>query len=129
MANKVISGLGWTTASSLARNIVSLLQITILTRLLAKSDFGIIAIANLFISFTTMFLDMGISVGIMYKKDTTKRTYSSLFWLNIFTGIALTGILLVVSPLLTKPYNSDVLTNVVQLLALKYHLLKMLQFY
>ena len=60
MANKVISGLGWTTASSLARNIVSLLQITILTRLLAKSDFGIIAIANLFISFTTMFLDMGI---------------------------------------------------------------------
>lgn len=117
MANKVISGLGWTTASSLARNIVSLLQITILTRLLAKSDFGIIAIATLFISFTTMFLDMGISVGIMYKKNTTKRIYSSLFWLNIFTGIVLTAILLVLSPLLTKPYNSDVLTNVVQLLA------------
>ena len=117
MANKVVSGLGWTTASSLARNIVSLLQITILTRLLAKSDFGIIAIATLFISFTTMFLDMGISVGIMYKKDTTKKIYSSLFWLNIFTGIALTSILLVVSPLLTMPYNSDVLTNVVQLLA------------
>ena len=98
MANKVISGLGWTTASSLARNIVSLLQITILTRLLAKSDFGIIAIANLFISFTTMFLDMGISVGIMYMKNTTKRIYSSLCGLNIFTGKVLTAILLVVSP-------------------------------
>lgn len=118
MANKVLSGLSWTTASSLARNLVSLLQITILTRLLAKSDFGLIAIANLFITFTTMFLDMGISVGIMYKKDTTKKVYSSLFWLNIITGVCLSSILILISPFLTRSYDSSDLTNVIQLLSL-----------
>lgn len=116
MANKIVKGFGWTTTSSLVRNLVSLLQITILTRILAKSDFGTIAIANLFVSFTSMFLDMGISVGIMYRQDTTKNEYSSLFWLNIFTGIFLTSILFLLTPLLTKAYDSEDLNNVVRLL-------------
>lgn len=116
MANKLVKGFGWTTSSSLVRNIVSLLQITILTRILAKSDFGTIAIANLFVSFTSMFLDMGISVGIMYRQDTTKNEYSSLFWLNIFTGIFLTSILFLLTPVLTKAYDSEDLNNVIRLL-------------
>lgn len=118
MANRVLSGLSWTAGSSLARNLVSLLQITILTRILAKSDFGLLAVANLFVNFTTMFLDMGISTGIMYRKDTTKRVYSSLFWLNVLTGTVLTLVLILAAPLLTKAYHSDDLTNVIRLLSL-----------
>ena len=116
MANRIVRGIGWTTASSVVRNLVHLLQLAILTRFLDKADFGIVAIAHLFIGFTAMFLDMGISVGIIHRQNITNREYSSLFWLNIIFGIVLTSSLFYLAPILTAGYYSEDLTIVVQLL-------------
>ena len=116
MANRIVRGIGWTTASSVVRNLVHLLQLAILTRFLDKADFGIVAIAHLFIGFTAMFLDMGISVGIIHRQNITNREYSSLFWLNIIFGIVLTSSLFYLAPILTAGYHSEDLTIVVQLL-------------
>lgn len=117
MANNVVKGFGWSTVSSIARNGVSLLQIAILTRFLEKEDFGIIAIASLFVGFTQLFLDMGISTGIIHKQNITNKEYSSLFWLNIFIGIILTAILYFISPVITAGHNSKELTEIVQILS------------
>lgn len=118
MSSRVLSGLGWTTTSSIMRNLVALLQIAILTRFLDKADFGIVAIANLFVAFTTLFLDMGVSAGIIHKQNISKNEYSSLFWLNIFFGVGLTVLLYVLAPILTSQYHSEDLTNVVRLICL-----------
>lgn len=114
--NVIVKGIGWSTISSIARNGVSLLQIAILTRFLEKEDFGIIAIAMLFVGFTQLFLDMGISAGIIHRQNITNKEYSSLFWLNIFVGTFLTLILYILSPFLTAGYNSKELTEIVQML-------------
>lgn len=116
MSNRIRNGLIWTTVSSVSRNVVSLLQIIILTRFLAKSDFGIIAIANMFVAFTSMFLDMGMAAGILHYQEITKKQYASLFWLNVIFGIGLTSVLFVISPLITASYESQDLTNIVQLI-------------
>lgn len=113
-----INGMVWTTISIVVRSIVSLLQITILTRYLEKADFGIVAVATLFIGFTQIFLDLGISVGIMHKQDTTPKEYSSLFWLNIIMGIGLTLVLCCISPLVAKIYHEPSLTLILVLLSL-----------
>lgn len=107
----------WTTASTVVRSVVSLLQVAILTRFLEKSDFGIVAIATLFLGFTQIFLDLGISAGIMHKQDTTPQQYSSLFWLNIIMGVLLTGVLCACSPLVARAYNEPSLTPIVILLS------------
>ncbi len=116
MANRIVRGLGWTTASSVIRNLVHLLQLVVLTRFLERADFGIVAIAHLFVSFTAMFLDMGMSVGIIHKQKVSNEEYSSLFWLNIFLGTFLTIGLYVIAPYITAGYSSEDLTKVVQLL-------------
>lgn len=118
MANRIVKGVGLTTVSSVCRNIVSLLQLAILTRFLDKADFGIVAIASLFVSFTGMFLDMGISVGIIHKQTISKNEYSSLFWFNILLGIVLTLGLYLLAPLLTAGYHSEDLVSVVRLICL-----------
>lgn len=118
LLNTGIKGMAWTTVSVVVRSVVSLLQITILTRFLEKSEFGIVAIATVFIGFTQLFLDLGISVGIMHKQDTTPKEYSSLFWLNIFTGTLLTLILCLISPLVAHAYKEPSLTSVLILLSL-----------
>ena len=118
LVNIGINGMVWTTISIIVRSVVSLLQITILTRFLEKSEFGIVAIATVFIGFTQIFLDLGISVGIIHKQDTTSKEYSSLFWLNIIMGMLLTSILCLVSPLAAKVYSEPTLTKVLMLLSL-----------
>lgn len=118
MSNRIVFGLVWTTASTIMRNVVLLLQIAILTRFLDKTDFGIIAVANLFVAFTTLFLDMGVSAGIIHKQNISKSEYSSLFWLNIFFGIGLTALLYFLAPFLTSQHHSEDLTKVVRLICL-----------
>ena len=108
----------WTTLSAIVNSVVKLLQIAILTRFLPKSDFGTIAIATLFIGFTELFLDMGISSAILHKQDTTKNEYSSLFWLNVFTGLILTAILWGLSPVIAQFYHDESLTLILRLLSL-----------
>jgi len=113
-----IGGMVWTTTSTVIRSLVSLLQVSILTSYLAKEDFGVVAICNLFIGFTQIFLDMGISVGILHKQDITKEQFSSLFWLNVITGASLTAILCCASPLVAKAYNYPILTNLLIMLSM-----------
>lgn len=113
-----ITGAAWTTVSTLVRSIVSLLQVSILTRFLEKSDFGIVAIAVLFIGFTSIFLDLGISIGILHKQEISRREYSSLFWLNIISGLVLTLILIMASPFVGNAYDEPELTPILQLLSL-----------
>lgn len=112
------SGMIWITTSTIIRSLVSLFQISILTRHLAKEDFGTIAIATVFIGFTQLFMDLGISVGIMHKQDITRNQYSSLFWLNLIMGCILTVILIVLSPLISMAYSDQSLTPIIILLSL-----------
>lgn len=111
-------GVAWSTLSSIIRNIVQLLQIVILTRILEKADFGIIAIANVVLGFIRIFLDLGISVGILHKQDITKNQYSSLFWLNIILGFLLTGIIISIAPAISTIYKEPSLTPIISLLSL-----------
>lgn len=111
-------GITWTTLSSIMRSVVGLVQITILTRILTVSDFGTIAIANVFLVFTQLFMDLGISVGIMHRQNITKNEYSSLYWINIFMGTFLTVILIIISPIIAGIYKDESLTPIIMLLSL-----------
>lgn len=118
LTSKTINGVAWSTVSTVVRSIVSLLQVSILTRYLEKSDFGIVAICTLFIGFSQIFLDLGFSVGIIHKQDTTAQQYSSLFWFNIFCGIFITAVLCICSPLVAGIYNEPSLTVILSCLSL-----------
>lgn len=117
MQNKVINGIGWSSVSSLFRNVSYFVQLVILTRFLSQEQMGVIAIAQLFIQFSFIFLDCGLSVGIIHKKHINNHEYSSLFWLNIFAGIFITSCLFFLSQILTKQYNSVELTNILKWLS------------
>ena len=114
----VIGGVKWTTLSTIVRSVVRLLQIAILTRFLPKEAFGTIAIATVFISFTDIFMDLGISAAILHKQDISPKEYSSLFWLNVFSGIFICVLLVCLSPMIALSYKDVSLTPIIQLLSL-----------
>lgn len=118
LTTTAIKGVTWTSISTIIRSIVQLFQVAILTRYVDKSDFGLIAISTLFLGFTQIFLDLGISAGILHKKDISIQQYSTLFWLNIILGIFLTSILSGLSFIIAQFYKEPELTKIIIILSL-----------
>lgn len=116
---KAISGVKWNTVSTIYAMAMQLVRLAVLTHLLEKSDFGLIAIATMIISFTDIFSDIGITVSIIHKQNITQKELSSLYWLNISISIVLYILVLTSLPLLSEFYKEPLLSNIVSLLGLQ----------
>ena len=101
---QAIKGVQWTTIATIVLTAISVLKISILTRYIDKSDFGLFAIASFVINFTGLFIDLGISSAIIHKTSITKEEYASLYWLNIFFSIIIYIMILLLTPLLSSFY-------------------------
>lgn len=99
LKKSAVSGVKWTTVSTVIVSALSLIQLTVLARLLRPSDFGIMAMAMVVIGFAQAYADMGISAAIIHRQDTTKDQMSSLYWLNVIAGVIVFFFVCAVSPL------------------------------
>lgn len=111
LKDKTIKGVKWTTFGSLFNAVLQIVQLAILARILSPSDFGLMAIVMVIIGFSNMFIDMGISNAIIYKQKVTKNQLTSLYWLNVFVGLLLFLIILIISPFVAQFYDSPQLTK------------------
>lgn len=119
LKEKAVSGVKWNVVSQVSCTIIHLLRLAILTRLLDKSDFGLIAIAMMIVSFTEIFSELGITVGVIHKQDITDDQYSSVYWLNVTMSLFVFGVVWLISPLLAKFYNEPILTTIIPLLGIQ----------
>lgn len=117
--NSVYKGVRWNTAATVVSTLVQVLKLVVLTRILQKSDFGIIAIATMIIGFTEIFSEIGLTVGIIHKQNITIKQYSSIYWMNVILSFMLFAILCLITPLLSLFYDQPVLNNLIPLLGLQ----------
>lgn len=118
MRQQAISGTKWTTISMAVQVIAQLLKLSVLTRFLEKSDFGLVAIVTLVLGFTHIFADLGVSVALFSKDQISKKEYSSLFWVSLLSGIFLYAVLVLFSPLVAGFYNLDILRTLIPIMGL-----------
>lgn len=117
---KTLSGVKWTTFSTIIVTVIQLLQLSILTRLLAPTDFGLMALVMVVIGFSQAFLDMGISNAIIHKQNITNEQLSTLYWLNVFAGFILFILICAVSPLISLFYKEPELTKLIILVGITF---------
>lgn len=115
---QVRTGVKWTTLSTVVLAVVGLLKISILTRFLEKSDFGLMALITFVLGFMELFNDMGLSSAILHKQDITKKEYASVYWLNIFVSIGIYSLLFIIAPLAASFYKQPLLKSLIPLLGL-----------
>ena len=117
--SKAITSVKWNTVSIVFVMIVQILRLSVLTRLLEKTDFGLIAIATMVIGFTDIFSELGLTVAVIHKQDISDKQYSSVFWTNIILSVLVFAILCLVSPLVSSFYNEPQLTAIIPLLGIQ----------
>lgn len=116
---KTIAGLKWNTLATVITMLIGILQVAILTRLLDKSDFGLIAIASMVIAFTDIFAELGITVALIHKQEITMKEYSSVYWLNISMSVVICAITVLLAPVIASFYKQPALTVIIRWLSLK----------
>ncbi|MFT5660629.1 MAG: O-antigen/teichoic acid export membrane protein [Sulfurimonas sp.] len=117
---KAITGLKWTTFSSIIVTILQLLQLAILARFLDASAFGLMALVMVVIGFSQVFLDMGISNAIIHKQEITHTQLSTLYWVNILAGLTIFFIVLLIAPLVSEFYKEPELTKLIVIVGLTF---------
>jgi len=115
---QVKTGVKWTTISTVVLAVVAILKISILTRFLDKSDFGLMALVTFVMGFMELFNDMGITSAILHKQGITKKQYASLYWINWIASIIMYLLLLVITPLVASFYEQSLLNTLIPLIGL-----------
>ncbi len=119
MKKQVISGLIWKFAETSCADIVSFVVSVILARLLMPSDYGEIALINIFIVLANVFVVNGLGTALVQKKDADAVDFSSVFFFNVALSLGLYGILFISSPYIAGFYRTPHLKIVLRVLALK----------
>ncbi|WP_442844796.1 MOP flippase family protein [Leeuwenhoekiella sp. H156] len=118
LRTNIISGIKWSSAGTIFIAITAVLKISILARVLDKSDFGLMAMVTFVLGFMDLFNEMGLTSAILHKKNISDREYSSLYWFNLVISICLYGLLLLVVPLIADFYEEPQLKILIPLLGL-----------
>lgn len=100
-----LSGIKWTSTSAIVMAALLFFQQIILAYFLTKGEYGSMAILLVIIGFVNIFIDMGVSNAIIYKQDITHSQLSSLYWVNVFTGILFFIIISLASPFIVMFYS------------------------
>lgn len=120
LKNKALNGVKWTSLSSIITAIIGIAQLSILAHYLEASDFGLMAIVSVIIGFSALFMDLGISASIIHRQDITHIQLSSLYWLNIASGVLLFILIYSLAPIIAAFYNEHELVPIIHLLAITF---------
>ena len=114
----VIKSMLWKLMERFSTQIVSFVISIILARILAPSEYGIIAIILIFINFANVIIDGGLNTALIQKKDADQTDFSTIFWFCLLLSGVLYVVLFFTAPLIARFYDNEILTPVLRVLSL-----------
>lgn len=101
--------------------LVSFSVMAYLARTLNKEDFGIVAISALLLNFIQILAISGVSEYVVfYNKEDKNKIFNAAFWLNITLSLAVSIVILIISPLWAIFYEDERIVNIVVLLIVNF---------
>ena len=113
MGRRVARGLTWTLTQTWGGQTLSLIVFVILARLLTPDDFGLVALAAVFVSLAQLVVDQGLGDALVQRREITRSHVDTAFWVAVLSGLGLTvaGLLLAgpIAALVREPALAPVL--------------------
>ena len=116
---KIVSGVSWSFAEKVLTDIVNLMISIVLARLLYPEEYGLVALIQIFVNISSIFVTSGMGNALIQKKDSSEEQISTIFYLNFVLGICLYVIIFVLAPYLTRMQGNEELTWLLRVLAIK----------
>lgn len=97
MSNK--KNIGWVGLAQGSRVLLQLAGLLLLSRLLAPTDFGLVAMAMVVVNFANLFRDMGITAAVIQRPALTATTQATAYGLSVLAGVLIALLVVLFSPL------------------------------
>ena len=113
LKQQVVSGIGWKAATQIVVQLTRTVVGILLARLLLPHDFGLAAMALLFVSVTTIFTDLSLGVALIARRQISDADRSTSFWTTVALGAVCTGIGVAVAPLVARLFSTPAVAPLV----------------
>ena len=118
LKDKTVKGVFWSALDRFSTQGIQFVFTILIARLLLPSDYGVIAMLNIFMAVAQTFIDSGFSSALVRKLDRTQTDFSTVFYFNIAVAcIAYWGLWLA-SPYIASFYNIPLLESVTKVVGL-----------
>lgn len=116
--NKTISSLAIKMTERVFSTGMQLVISIILARILSPSDYGVLAIVNVFIALSKVFIESGFGMGLIQKNELKRVDINTIFISSFILSILIYFILFFVAPIISNFYNMPILTPVLRVYAI-----------
>lgn len=118
MASKTVNGLFWSSMERLSVQGAQFVLSLFIARILSPSDYGLVAMLGIFMAVAQTFVDSGFSNALIQKQGRTDVDYSTVFFFNIFIGVAMYLLLFFTAPFIASFYSQPQLETIIKFVGL-----------
>ena len=87
---QAIQGVFWSGIQNWGSQTGSLITFFVLARLLSPADFGLVALANTFLTFFNIFVNQGFTSALIQRQDIEAAHLNTAFWMQVCLGCCFT---------------------------------------
>lgn len=99
--------------------LVSFVVSIVLARILTPTDYGLVALVNVFIIIADVFVTSGFSSSLIQKKNANKVDFSSIFYCSLVFSILIYALVFFLAPLIADFYHNNSLVLILRVFALR----------
>jgi PST family polysaccharide transporter len=103
---------------TLGSKVVGIVGQVVLAWLLAKSDFGLVALAGTAVGFASLLQQLGLNKILVQRHGNFKSLANAAFWMGVASGIAASLLMVAAVPVATAVYQDRRLIGLILVLAL-----------
>lgn len=110
-------GTAWTVAMRWGMRGLGLISTVVLARLLTPEDFGLVAMAMVFVALSQVLTDFGVELAVIRDKNAGSEELNTAWSIRMMQRFFVAGALAAISPLIADFYGDARLTVVVQVIS------------
>lgn len=117
--NSVLGGMFWKFFERLLTQGTSFVVSLFLARLLLPGDHGLIALVQVFLNLSAVFINYGFASALIQKKDADDTDFSTIFYCSFLCSLLIYGLLYAIAPMVAAFYEEPILTKILRVYGLQ----------
>ncbi|MDN6290426.1 MAG: oligosaccharide flippase family protein [Tetragenococcus koreensis] len=118
LKKQAVNSIKWTTIKTVINSLTAPLLLIFKARYLSPTEFGVMAIINVFVSLISVLENFGVSTAIIQRDEITKGERSSLFVFQTAFSVIIGILIILFSPIMSAIYDMNALTSLLPILSL-----------
>ena len=111
LKQKAVKGVVWSVIQKLGGQTISFIVFFLLARLLDPTDFGLVAMASVYLAFLQVFVDQGFAEAIVQRKHLEREHLDTAFWISVGSSAILMGLTMAIAGPIAHKFKSPGLTS------------------